>query len=146
MGSSKFMPWPNSKTGPRRKRKSSAPAPRRAEHPRPRAATAAKKRAALGPPFSDTRELTWAAPPSGGGRVDPVAEEDLGFLGVERTGEEEALAAVAGLALQQRELVQLLDPLGEGLQRERLAELDEGVDQGLALAVLAQTGDEGAVD
>ena len=33
-------------------------------------------------------------------------------------GEKEALAAVAGLGLEQRQLLLLLDPLREGLDRE----------------------------
>ena len=40
-------------------------------------------------------------------------------------------------SLQQRELLLLLDALGEGLDRERLAELHERVDQRLALLVAA---------
>ena len=40
-------------------------------------------------------------------------------------------------SLQQRQLVLLLDALGERLDRERLAELHERVDQGLAFLLCA---------
>ena len=39
-----------------------------------------------------------------------------------------------------------LDALGEGLDRERLAQLHERTDQRFTLVVLAQAGDERAVD
>ena len=72
----------------------------------------------------------------GSGVLGPVLQERLGGGYVEGTGEEEALAAVAVLVSEQGELVLLLDALGEGLDREGLAELHEGVDQRLALLVV----------
>src|SRR5665213_3070771 len=50
------------------------------------------------------------------------------------------------LLLEQRELARLLDALGERLDRERLAELDERADQGVPFGVTADAGDERAVD
>jgi hypothetical protein len=47
-------------------------------------------------------------------------KERLGGVHVEGPGEQEALAAVALLALQDCELLRLLDALGERLDRERL--------------------------
>src|SRR5207253_2663669 len=65
---------------------------------------------------------------------------------VERTSEEKALPAVAVLSSELGELLRLLDALGKCLDRESLAELDEGVNEGLALLVLAKPGDERPVD
>ena len=72
------------------------------------------------------------------GVLCPVAQERLRGGGVARTGEEKALSAVAVLVSEQGELLLLLDALGEGLDRERLAELHEGVDERLALLVVPQ--------
>src|SRR6202041_3083690 len=76
----------------------------------------------------------------------PGAEERLGSERVERAREQEALAAVALLVLEQVELVRALDALGERLDRHRLAELHERADQRLAFGVLTETRDERAVD
>ena len=82
----------------------------------------------------------------GNGVLGPVLKKRLGGGHVEGTGEQEALPAVAVLASEQGELLLLLDALGEGLDRERLAELHEGVDQRLALLVVLQAQDERPVD
>ena len=71
-----------------------------------------------------------------------LLQELLGGLDRKRPGEQEALAAVAVLVAQERELVGLLDALGERLDRERLPELDESADQGFALVVVGETGNE----
>ena len=92
------------------------------------------------------RTRPFLGPHGRNGVVGPALQERLGGGGVERTCEQEALAAVAVLVPQQRELLLLLDALGEGLDRERLAELHEGVDQRLALLVALSTRDERAVD
>src|SRR5580692_1556969 len=60
--------------------------------------------------------------------VSPLAEEGRGFSYLERSREQEALTAVAALALQQAQLVCLLDTLRKRLDRECLAELHEGAD------------------
>ncbi len=67
--------------------------------------------------------------------VGPALEERLDVVHLEGAGEEKALAAFAVLFFEQRELVLLLDALGEGLDRECLAELDERMDDGVALLV-----------
>ena len=54
-----------------------------------------------------------------------LGEEALERVGRERAGEQEALGEVAALALQRPDLAVLLDALGERLQAERLAELDQ---------------------
>ena len=51
-------------------------------------------------------------------------------VGGEGAGEEIALAAVAGFALEVVELDGVFDAFGEGFDAECFAELDEGVDQG----------------
>ena len=55
--------------------------------------------------------------------LGPVLEELLGGGYVEGSGEQEALSAVAVLASELRKLALLLDALGDGLDRERLTEL-----------------------
>jgi hypothetical protein len=80
------------------------------------------------------------------GLLRPALEERLGGGGVQRPREQEALSTVAVLRPEQRELVLHLDALGEGLERERLAELHERVDQRLALLVVLQSRDERSVD
>jgi hypothetical protein len=64
-----------------------------------------------------------------------LADELADGVSTDRAGEEVPLAAVAGLALEVAELARLLDPLGEGLDAEALAALDEGVDQRLRLGI-----------
>ena len=79
------------------------------------------------------------------GRSDvfrPALKELLCGGCVEWSGEQEALTAVAILASQQRELVLYSMPSAKGLDRERLAELHESVDQRLALLVVLQPEDE----
>lgn len=56
-----------------------------------------------------------------------LSEETLERVGCEWVGEEESLREVAALHLERADLAVLLDALGERLQAERLAELDEGV-------------------
>src|SRR5271154_4745946 len=76
----------------------------------------------------------------------PALKKGLGGLHLERAGKEEALATVALLVLQDRELLLELDALGERFDRERLAQLHQRVHERLALAILGQPGDERAVD
>ena len=76
----------------------------------------------------------------------PGAEERLRGGRVEGAREQEALAAVAVLVLQEAQLVLALDALGERLDRHRLAELHERADQRLAFGALRQARDERAVD
>src|SRR6185312_13208063 len=76
----------------------------------------------------------------------PVAQECLDHLRAERAGEQEALAAVAVLLPDQRELLRALDALGQGLDRERLAELNEASQEDLTLVPVADLRDERAVD
>ena len=52
----------------------------------------------------------------------------------ERAGEQKSLGEVTSLALELVHLVALLDSLGERLQTERLAELDQRVRQRVRLA------------
>jgi hypothetical protein len=78
--------------------------------------------------------------------ANPVLEEAVAGGEIQRPGKQEALAAVAMLLLQQSQLARLLDALGERLDRERLAELDERADQGVPFGILADAGDERAVD
>src|SRR6185312_15370536 len=78
--------------------------------------------------------------------LDAAREKLAGGLGVQRSGEQEALTDVALLLAQERELAVILDPLGDGLDAQRLAEFDEGVDQARSLRVVGQAGDERAVD
>src|SRR5205823_13936829 len=73
-------------------------------------------------------------------------EELLDVVGRERSSEDEALAAVAVLVLQLPELLLLLDPLGERLEAELLAELHERVQQHLRLGRLRDRRDERTVD
>src|ERR1700677_1075658 len=75
-----------------------------------------------------------------------VCEEVFDRLGCERLGEEESLGEVASLELQRLDLAVLLDSLGERLQAERLAELDQGVRERVRLARERQSRDEGTVD
>ncbi len=75
-----------------------------------------------------------------------LGEESLERVGRERAGEEEALGEVAALELQRADLAVLLDTLGERLQAERLAELDQGVRERVRLAGEREAGDERAVD
>ncbi len=77
-----------------------------------------------------------------GAPVEQVAE----LLGPHRVGEQEALAEVAVLALELLELGGQLDPLTEGLQAERLAELDEGSDERGGFAGVVDPADERLVD
>ena len=65
---------------------------------------------------------------------------------VERAGEEEALAEVALFALEGLELGLVLDSFAERLEAERLAELDERVDERAGFLRGGDAGDEGAVD
>src|ERR1700683_689621 len=78
----------------------------------------------------------------GRGIAGPACKEGFCCGYVEGLGKEEALSAVTVLALEQGQLLLLLDPLGERLDREGLAELHEGVDECLALRVLFEPGDE----
>src|SRR5271154_298407 len=82
----------------------------------------------------------------GSGVLGPVLKELLGIGHAEGPGKQEALPAVAILASEQGQLFLLLDALGEGLDRERLAELHKGVDQRLPLLVVLQAKDERPVD
>src|ERR1019366_3783958 len=84
--------------------------------------------------------------PTRGPATRPLRQERLGCLGVKRTGEEEALPAVALLLTQQRELARLLDALRDRLDRESLAELNERANEGLAFLVVSEPRDERAVD
>ncbi len=63
-----------------------------------------------------------------------LAEERLDRVRRHRPREQEALREVASLALQRANLIALLDALGERLQAERLAELDQRVRQRVRLA------------
>ena len=82
--------------------------------------------------------VLWRLRQGGSGVLRPVLEELLGGGYVEGPGEQEALPAVAVLFSEQGELLLLLDALGEGLDRERLAELHESVEEGLTLLVVLQ--------
>ena len=64
----------------------------------------------------------------------------------ERPREQEALTRVAVGALQVLELGQVLDALAEGLEVERLAQVDEGLDERGRLLGGGDALDEGAVD
>ena len=55
----------------------------------------------------------------------PGGEKHLDGIRVQRTGEEIALPTVALLALELGALLCLLDPLGQGLETEGLAQLDQ---------------------
>jgi hypothetical protein len=79
-------------------------------------------------------------------RLCGSVEEPLEGLGLERPGEQEALTLVALLPLEALELCLVLDAFAERLEVERLAELDEGVDEGRGLLGGGDAGDEGAVD
>ena len=65
----------------------------------------------------------------GGIGAGSSGKEGLDPRRVERTGVQESLATVALLTLELIELGLFLDSLGQGLDPERLAQLDEGVDQ-----------------
>ena len=67
------------------------------------------------------------------GRIWSRLEEGLDLLGRQRSGEEEALPDVAALGLQLGQLAGLFDPLGEGLEVHGLAQLYQGVDEGVSL-------------
>src|ERR1035441_4996034 len=98
------------------------------------------------PASSQSLGVLWRLRQDGFVALGPALKECLGAIHVERAGEQESLSSVAVLVFYQGELLLVLDALGERLDRERLAELDERVDQGLALLVVLQLGDEGAVD
>src|SRR3954454_23429601 len=73
-------------------------------------------------------------------------EEPADLLGGERPGEDEALAAVAALLLQPLELLALLDPFGQRLEVQRLAEAHERVDELTGRTRLGDRLDERLVD
>src|SRR5688572_8475359 len=75
-----------------------------------------------------------------------VVEEVAEVGGGEGAGEEEALPTVAVLALEPVELGAVLDALGESLQSERLAQLDEAVDQRTRLVRVGDGVDERTID
>ena len=123
--------------GPRRRSR------HRSRRPRVRArvgSSAVSRQAASRHPV--WRRCAWARRAAGGASRAGTPRP----LRLERAREQVALAAVAVLLLQQRELLAVLDALGERLDRERLAELHERADQRLAFGVLGELGDERAVD
>ena len=73
-------------------------------------------------------------------------DEVFQFGWCEGAGEEVALSAVAGFALEAVELVGFLDAFGEGLDAESLAQLDEGVDECVGFGAGGDAVDEGSVD
>ena len=87
--------------------------------------------------------------PAGRGRAPAVlanADESLHLLHVERLREQEPLSLVAALALKLLELAGILDALGERLDVERLAELDERMDDRRGFLGGHDLGDERPVD
>src|ERR1039458_5041157 len=96
--------------------------------------------------FAERLRVLWCLHQGRNGLRGPVLKERLGGVQVEGPGEQKALPAVALLALQDCELLGLLDALGERLDREVLAELHEGVQERLALLVVGQSRDERPVD
>ena len=76
----------------------------------------------------------------------PSGQEVLHGAGLEWPCEQVALATVAVLALELGVLLGLLDPLGQGLETEGLAQLDQGADQRPGLGRVGHGGDERAVD
>ena len=73
-------------------------------------------------------------------------EKSIDCFGFEWAGEQESLAGVAVLALECSQLGSVLDALTEGFETQRLAELDERVDQCWDSREDAIAGDERAVD
>mmetsp|Transcript_20721 Transcript_20721/g.38883 ORF Transcript_20721/g.38883 Transcript_20721/m.38883 type:complete len:265 (-) Transcript_20721:52-846(-) len=67
-------------------------------------------------------------------------------IGRQRPAEQIALHRLATLAAQEVELARGLDPLGQGLQAQRLGHADDGIDDGAVLGVLGQVAHEGLVD
>src|SRR5664280_921145 len=68
------------------------------------------------------------------GQAGAVFEKALQHRGGERAGEQEPLGEVATLALELADLAVILDSLGQRLQAEGLAELDQGVGERVHLA------------
>ena len=75
-----------------------------------------------------------------------VLEVTLELVDIERPCEQESLCEVASLTLQLEDLAVVFDTLGQRLQAECLAQLDERVGERVRLARARQVGDEGAVD
>ena len=75
-----------------------------------------------------------------------IREEALERGGFQRRREQVALAAVAAELAQAGELGLVLDALGDRAQAEAAAELDERLDQRVALVRARRRGDERAVD
>ena len=68
-------------------------------------------------------------------RTVRVAQRSLDVRGLDRLVEEEALTKLAAEILQPAQLLLQLDPLGDGLQLERLAQRDHGArERGLGVA------------
>src|SRR5580704_14012425 len=83
----------------------------------------------------DRRGTQWLLAHVGGVReAGGLAQEALDDVGRKRAREQESLGEVAPLALQLANLAVVLDALGERLQPQRLAELDQRVRERVRLA------------
>src|SRR5579859_2954073 len=82
------------------------------------------------------------------GLLEAGSELEKPFDAVDLKGsaEQEALAEVALLTLEATQLVRLLDPLPERLEPERLAKLDQALDDRCGFARGGDPSDERAVD